>query len=165
MYHIYIYIFIAVQLTRMPPVFLCVPVAAVGVLRRDLCTQLEQVGLLMDKNALCTRTARSICSDPAARRREDGAGLEEGGAGRWKRRGGESQKWLKAVIRCKPLARPCPRAPSRSPSKKKGLLFVVLMGSFGSIVVTGCVCVCVYQREIMLPLEKVLCGKSALLMK
>lgn len=48
------YIFIALQLTRLQPVFLCVPIEAMGIVMRDLHMQLEPVELLMDKNALCT---------------------------------------------------------------------------------------------------------------
>lgn len=96
------YIFIALQLSRQQPVSLCVLVEAVGILMRDLCMQLEPLGLLMGKNTVCTQTIPSICSDPTTRCRQDGAGLKEGGAVRLKSGGGESQTWFKAAIRWKP---------------------------------------------------------------
>lgn len=74
-------------------------VEAVGILMRDLCMQLEPVGLRVDENTLCTQTLPSICSDPATRRGQDGAGLKEGGAVGLKSGGGESQTWFKAAIR------------------------------------------------------------------
>lgn len=57
MYHafviciVYIYSSTAHQTTAF---VLCVSIEAAGILMRDLCMQLEPVGLLMDKNALCT---------------------------------------------------------------------------------------------------------------
>lgn len=64
-----------------------------------------------------------------------GQGWEKVEPGHLKPGGGESQKWLKAVIRCKPVARPGPHIHSHFPSTNE-LLIVALMGSFGSSVVT-----------------------------